>query len=91
MARTLDELNGRLTKVQMAFANEHVKYVMEVLKEIGETKLTQDMLAGGEEAVRALGFQQGIGVIKILPDILMAEIAQISARNTTELKSKLKI
>jgi hypothetical protein len=86
---SLDGLNGKLIKVKQAYESADVKYIIEVLGEIAENKLTQDLLAKGEEAVRALGFQQGIGIVKILPDILEQQIRGIEEINARQLKSKL--
>jgi hypothetical protein len=86
---SLDGLNGKLIKVKQAYESADVKYIIEVMGEIAENKLTQDLLAKGEEAVRALGFQQGIGIIKILPDILEQQIKGIEAFNSQQIKSKL--
>lgn len=88
---SIDGLNGKLLKVQQAYQSADVKYVIEVMNEIAKNKLTQDLLAGGEEAVRALGFQQGIGIINILPDILEQQIKGLEQIGKAQLKSKLGI
>lgn len=88
---SIDGLNGKLIKVQQAYQSADVKYVIEVMNDIAKNKLTQDLLASGEEAVRALGFQQGIGIINILPDILEQQIKGLKQVNEVNLKSKLGI
>lgn len=88
---SIDGLNGKLIKVQQAYQSPDVKYVIEVMNDIAKNKLTQDLLASGEEAVRALGFQQGIGIINILPDILEQQIKGLKQVNEVNLKSKLGI
>lgn len=72
---SIDSLNSKLIKVQNALNNPEVKYLISILDEIAANRLRNDFEAKGEEAVRALGFQQGIGVIKILPQKIMADIA----------------
>ena len=86
---TLDGLKGKLGKVQMALANPEVKYIIEILNDIGKRKLVQDLTSSGEEAVRALGFQQGIGIVNILPEVLEAEIKHIEAIGHAQIKAKL--
>lgn len=86
---SIDALNGKLIKVRQALESADGKYLVEVLNDIAKTKLTQDLLNKGEDAVRALGFQQGIGIINILPEILEQQIKGIEAINAAQLKTKL--
>ena len=72
---SIDALNSKLVKVQNALNNPEVKFLISILDEIAANRLRNDFEAKGEEAVRALGFQQGIGVIKVLPQKIMADIA----------------
>ena len=89
--RNIDELNGALAKITMALASADGQTIKAELERIGEDKLQQDMLAKGEEAVRALGFQQGIGIIKILPELLSQAIKMREKQNTDSVKKRLQI
>ena len=91
MARTLEEVKGALSRIQMAFADPNVKIIVDELNALAKDKLTQDLLAKGEEAVRALGFQQGIGIINILPELLESTIKAKEMQMSAEARSKLKL
>lgn len=84
---SIDELNGKLSRIQQAMASEDVKFLMGLLDDVAKNRLISDLQAKGEEAVRALGFQQGIGVIKLLPMILEQEISV----KQQELRNRLKV
>jgi len=88
---TIEGLKGKLTRVMMAMENAEVKYIKEIINDIARTKLVQDMTNGGEEAVRALGFQQGIGIINMLPDVLESQIKHMEAVGQAQIKSRLGI
>lgn len=88
---SIDELNGKLTRITQALNSAEGRYICEILEDVAKNKLTADLMAKGEEAIRALGFQQGIGVIKILPDMIKQDIEIIKARSEQDLKNKLKI
>lgn len=88
---SIEGLKGKLLKVQQAFANPEVQYIVGVLNDLAKRVLTQNLTAKGEEAVRALGFQQGIDVINILPDILENEVKTMEAANSQKIKEQLRI
>lgn len=89
--RTIDEVKGALGAVRMALASEHGQILVKELKKIAEEKLLSDLTANGENAVRALGFQQGIGVISILPDILEASVKNYEQQQSQTFQSKIKL
>lgn len=66
---TRDEVNGRLVKLQEARQNEHVIYWLKILEELGKDLVVQSYNEKGEEAVRALGVQKGIGMCLMLDKI----------------------
>lgn len=89
--RNLEELKGAFANMQRCYASPEVKAVLAELKKIANEKLEQDLLNRGEEAVRALGFQQGIGVVNILPDILESSIKAKESTDRAALEKKLHI
>jgi hypothetical protein len=91
MARTIDELRGALVKIQQVYMTEDFKYVLSEVKRIKDDKLIQDLTACGEEAIRALGFQQGIGILEMLPQLLDSTIKMKEQQMSQEMRSKLKL
>ena len=73
---TNDELKGKVARLQRAAANPEVKYWLECVKELGEIRLIQDYHAKGEEAVRAMGIQMGIGMALKIEDIYSVQLSQ---------------
>lgn len=91
MARTLDELRGIAVTLRQASMSKEVQVWLKELKQIAEERLAQDYVAKGEEAVRGLGFQQGVGVCMALADIFDHTLIQAEKANQQELKNKLKM
>lgn len=89
--RTIDEVKGALGAVRMALASEGGQVIVRELKKIAEEKLLSDLTANGENAVRALGFQQGIGIINILPEILEASVKAYEQNQSKQFKSTIAI
>lgn len=66
---TLDEVRGKLSKLQQARQDPNVVYWLEVLEDLGKTQLVQSYNLTGEEAVRAMGVQKGINMALMLDKI----------------------
>lgn len=91
MARTMDELRGVAIGLQQAAMSKEVQLWLKELKQLAEDRLAQDYQAKGEEAVRALGFQQGVGLCIALADIFDHTLRQAEKTNQQDLKNKLKL
>lgn len=66
---SLDEVRGKLAKLQQARQSPDVCYWLDVLKDLAETQLIQSYNVNGEEAVRAMGVQKGINMALMLDKI----------------------
>ncbi len=66
---TLDEVRGKLSKLQQARQDPNVVYWLEVLEDLAKTQLVQSYNLTGEEAVRAMGVQKGINMALMLDKI----------------------
>lgn len=91
MARTLDEVKGSLTALQMAKQSKEVQAWIAEIKRLSDDLIIQDMNAGGEDAVRALGVQKGLRMACMLDDILEATVKGKEAQTMAEMKNKLKL
>jgi hypothetical protein len=91
MARSIDEMRGALIAIQQNRLSEHGRVFFKELKKIADDRLAQDYTAKGEEAIRALGFQQGIGVALSLFEIFEATVKQMEKSNMDNLAKTLKI
>jgi len=66
---TIDEIKGKLNRLQIARANLDVDYWLKCLKELADDMLIQSYNLPAEEAVRAMGVQKGIGMALMLDKI----------------------
>ena len=69
---TRDELNGKITGLQIAKQSKEVQMWLKEAKELKDTLLATGYMAKGEEAVRILGVQQGMDIFINL-DLVLVE------------------
>lgn len=93
MARTPDELRGTLALLTQARMSKDVQVWLKYLKELSDDLVIQAYNEKGEEAIRALGVQKGIGMALLLDKIYESQLNQQTTAQTTwkQIKDKLKI
>ena len=68
---TRDELNGKITALQIAKQSKEVQSWLKEAKELKDKLLTSGYMAVGEEAIRVLGVQQGMDIFINLDVVLI--------------------
>ena len=84
-------MRGAATGLRQAAMSKDVQLWLKELKKIAEDRLAQDYTAKGEEAIRGLGFQQGVGVCLALADIYEHTLAQMEQQAQEQFKRTLKV
>lgn len=72
---TIDEIKGKVIRLQKAKQSEDVKFWLQTLKELADNMLVMSYNEKGEDAVRALGVQKGLNMAQMLCEIFESQIS----------------
>lgn len=72
---TLDEIRGKVTRLQKAKQSEDVQFWLKCLEDFGKYMLILSYNEKGEDAVRALGVQKGLNMAAMLCEIYESRIS----------------
>ena len=72
---TIEEIKGKVIRLQQARQSEDVKFWLKTLKELAENMLIQSYNERGEDAVRALGVQKGLNMAQMLCEIFESQVS----------------